>query len=355
MGKHWRKYQVGKYRLGQLKGQAVVCWTEAGQTHRRRLGVVSSEIEARAALDRWVRAATLLRERQSKTVQEVFDAYRADREKDGKQVANFDWHWKALKTRFAGMDVDDITADVCRDYATTRMDQGKSAGTVWTELTLLRSCINWALKRGVIPRAPYVWVCAKPEPKQRVMSEAEVLALLDACTYPHTRLFVLLAITTAARSGALFDLTWNRIDFEAGTIDLRRHEPDNPLSKKVRKGRSIVPMSDEARAALSEAQKGALSDHVLEWDGEPIRKVDKSFRAAVARAELIDVTPHTLRHTVLTWLDEGDIPMQRIAKYAGHRDVRTTERIYAKPRVDTLRPAAEVIDMRLRRDKTQKK
>lgn len=356
MGKHWRKYRVGKYRLGQLNGQAVVVWTdEEGQTHRRRLGHVASEIEARVALDRWVKAATLLRERQSKTVEEVFDAYRADREKDGKQVANFDWHWKALAARFAAMDVAEVTADVCRDYATLRMDQGKSAGTVWTELTLLRSCINWAFKRNVIARCPYVWVCAKPEPKQRVMSEAEVLALLDACVYPHTRLFVILAMTTGARSAALCELKWSSVDFEAGTIDLRRHEPENPLSKKVRKGRSIVPMSDEARAALSEARTGALTSHVIEWDGEPIKKIRKGFEAAVRRAGLVDVTPHTLRHTCLTWLDEGDIPMQRIAKFAGHKDARTTERIYAKPGVDTLRPAAEVIDMRLRRDKTQKK
>lgn len=352
MGKHWRKYRVGRYRLGQLKGQAVVCWTdEKGQPHRRRLGEFDSEIEARAALDRWVRAATLLRERQSKTVQQVFEAYRADREKDGKQVHNFDWHWKALSPRFASMDVDDITADVCRDYAKQRLDQGKSAGTVWTELTLLRSCVNWALKRNVIPRAPYVWVCAKPAPKQRVMSEAEVLALLDACTFPHTRLFVILAMTTAARSAALCELKWSAIDFEAGTIDLRRHEPDNPLSKKVRKGRSIVPMSDEARAALSEALKGALSEHVIEWNGEPIKKIRKSFDNAAERAGLVDVTPHTLRHTCISWLDDGDIPMRRIAKYAGHKDERTTSRIYAKPRVDTLRPAAEVIDMRLRRTK----
>jgi integrase len=297
----------------------------------------------------------LLRERASKTVQEVFDAYRADRDKDGKQVHNFDWHWKALRSRFASMDVDDITADVCRDYAKTRMDAGKSPGTVWTELTLLRSCINWALKRNVIPRSPYVWVCAKPEPKQLVMSEAQVIALLDACTFPHTRLFVILAMTTGARSTAICELKWSAIDFEAGSIDLRRHEPDNPLMKKVRKGRSVVPMSDEARAALSEAQKGALSEYVIEWDGEPIKKIRKSFMKAVADAKLKGVTPHTLRHTCLTWLDEGDIPMARIAKFAGHRDERTTSRIYAKPRVETLRPAAEVIDMRLRRDKSQKK
>jgi integrase len=120
-------------------------------------------------------------------------------------------------------------------------------------------------------------------------------------------------------------------------------------------GQAVVCWTDEARAALSEAQKGALSEHVIEWDGEPIKKIRKSFMKAVADAGLINVTPHTLRHTCLTWLDEGDIPMARIAKYAGHKDERTTSRIYAKPRVETLRPAANVIDMRLRRQNEAKK
>ena len=101
MGKRWRKYAVGNYRLGQLHGKAVVCWRDEKGLHRRRLGV-HTEIEARAALDSWVRSVALLRERETKTVAAIFEAYRADREKDGKLIANFDNDWKALKPRFGG-------------------------------------------------------------------------------------------------------------------------------------------------------------------------------------------------------------------------------------------------------------
>lgn len=356
MGKHWRKYNVGKYRLGRLHDKAVVCWTDEAATPRRRiLGVIASEVEARAALDRWVRAATLLKSRDTKTVADIWDDYRADRQKDGKQVANFDWDWKALEPRFGSLEVDAITADVCRSYARDRMAMGKSAGTVWTELTRLRSCINWAAKRRVIALAPYVWVPAKPPPKQRVMSEWEVIALLDACKVPHIRLFVILAISTGARTGAILQLTWDRVDFAAGTIDLRSTEAVNPLTKEARKGRAVVPMTAEARAALTEALTGALSGHVIEWDGEPVSKVRKGFQAAVDAAKLQGVTPHTLRHTAATWLEEDGVDMRRISRVLGHRDQRTTERIYAKPGAETLRPAADVIDMRLQRGKLAKK
>ena len=107
-------------------------------------------------------------------------------------------------------------------------------------------------------------------------------------------------------------------------------------------------MTAEARAALSEAKIGALTDYVIEWDGVPVKKIRKAFMAAVKRAGLACVTPHVLRHSVATWLDEDGIPMERISKMLGHRDRRTTERIYSKPGVETLRQAADVIDLRLR-------
>lgn len=143
MGKRWRKYSVGKYRLGALNGQAVVCWTdEQGKDHRRRLGVAASEIDARALLDSWVSDVQIIRDKKakSKAVAELWAAYRADRQKDGKVMINFDNDWKPLGPRFGALEVDAITADICRDYAAERERQGKSVSTTWTELTRLRSC-----------------------------------------------------------------------------------------------------------------------------------------------------------------------------------------------------------------------
>jgi integrase len=322
---------------------------------------VFSEAEGRGALHSFIGKCEALKNRPGLTIGEVWEAYRADRRKDGKLMAAFDANWKALEGRFAALTIADLTDDVCRDYAQGRLEAGRSVrkynpqtglnderrlpisvGTVWSELLRLRSCLNWAAKRRVIPWAPHVWLPSKPAPRDRVLSESEVQQLIGACVMPHIRLFVVLAITTAGRSAALLELTWDRVDFAAGTIDLRAKEVVDPLLKKVRKGRSIVVMTDEARGELLQAKAGARSLHVIEWDGMPIKKIRKGFEAAVNRAGLgRDVTPHVLRHTVLTWLDEDDVPMERISRLAGHR---TTG-------VHTLQPAAEVIDMRLRRSR----
>lgn len=350
MGKRWRKYRVGRYRLGQLHDQATVVWKDdEGKSHRRRLGVAASEVAARALLDAWVRRVALIKADTAQTVGDLYAAYMQDRLADGKVASNFVDSWKALAPRFAALPVDAVTADVCRDYTRHRIAAGVSQGTIWTELTRLRSCLNWAAKRRVIASAPYVWIPQKPPPRQRVLTPDEAHRLIAACVMPHIRLFVILCLTTGARSAALTGLTWDRVDFERELIDLREPEVLDPLTKRVRKGRGLVPMTRTARAALVEAKEGALSPYVIEWDGEPVRKVRTGFMAAVARAGLANVTPHVLRHTYASWGESDGVDMGTLARLMGHADPKTTRSIYAKPEVESLRPAAEVIDMRIRR------
>jgi len=93
MGKKWRKYQVGKYRLQQLKGQAVAVWKDEKGRHRRRLGEPQSEVEARSLLDAWVRRVVVIRAENAKTLGELVAAYQADRLADGTVAANFIDSW----------------------------------------------------------------------------------------------------------------------------------------------------------------------------------------------------------------------------------------------------------------------
>ena len=112
---------------------------------------------------------------------------------------------------------------------------------------------------------------------------------------PHVRLFVIVALATGARSGAILELTWDRVDLEAGIINLKSDETINPLTKRARKGRAVLPMSDEVRAALSEAKAAALSDFVIEWNGERVESIKKGFGEACRRAGLMSRLPPPVR------------------------------------------------------------
>lgn len=349
MGK-WRRYAIGQYRLQRFGDQAAVVWRdEHGKRHRERLGACEAESEARGRLAAWCHAKHAVEVRLGNTtVAEVFSAYVRDRETDGKGVRVMRADWKALEPTFGLLDPRAVSAEICRQYAAQRL-QHVSQGTVWTELTRLRSALNWAVKRKALQpgEVGYVWVPQKPDSRDRVLSADEIDRLISGCTMPHVRLFVVLALCTGARSGALLDLTWDRIDFERGIINLKADEAINPLTKKARKGRAVLPMSDEARAALSEAKTAALSDYVIEWNGERVGSIKKGFGEACRRAGLEGVTPHTIRHTVATELDAAGIEAKKISRFLGHRSQASTA-IYTHPKPESLREAADVVPLRKR-------
>lgn len=339
----WRPYRVGDYRLGQLKGEAVAVWWSGGKRCRYRLAV-RTEIEGRDALARFARGRAATEAAAIEIISAIWTAYIKDREQDGKGMDVYHHNWKALQPVFGKLRPHEITDDDCRRYARERLALGRSASTVHTELVRLRGALQWAAKQRIIPFAPHVWVPSPAQPRDRVLDEDEIADLLDGCLEPHVRVFVILALCTSGRHTAILELTWDRVDFERGQIDLRTPRAIAPMSKRHQKGRGLVHMNNLARAALLEAQKAALSDYVVEWRGQQIASIKGGLAAACERAGLDGVTAHTLRHTAATIAWNSGIDPERIARLLGHKDVRTTRSIYAHPAAEYTAPAANVLN-----------
>ncbi|MEZ5846519.1 MAG: site-specific integrase [Geminicoccaceae bacterium] len=257
------------------------------------------------------------------------EAYLADRKRivaDHERLTNA---WKRLHPTFGALRPDQITRELCQQYRAMRK---VSDGTILKELGTLRAGIRW-----FDPTAKAIFeMPSTPPARDRFLSQDEARALEAACRQPHVRLFVVLALTTAARKQAIFDLVWDRVDFDRGIIRLATGEGRM-------KGRAAVPLHDKARPLLLEARRAAVSDYVIEVAGKPIRSIRTGFDAACARANLRGVTPHVLRHTAAVWMAEGGTPMSEIAQYLGHSDSRITERVYARYSPDHLRRAAAAI------------
>ena len=140
---------------------------------------------------------------------------------------------------------------------------------------------------------------------------------------PIGSLFIVLALTTAGRREAILDLTWDRVNFERGLIQLGD-------GRKRTKGRATVPIHESARPYLEAAFKAKRTRHVIEYADRAVRSVRTGFDNACAAAGLDDVSPHVLRHTAAVQMAEGGAPMSEIAAVLGHSDSRITERVYAK-------------------------
>jgi integrase len=178
-----------------------------------------------------------------------------------------------------------------------------------------KAAIRYAWKRGLINAVPYIEIPTYGEtpPKGRPLTVEEIGRLLRGTAEPHLQLFILLMLGTAARPGALFDLTWGQIDWQAGLIRL------NPEGRKqTAKRRPVVKLPDTLKAVL-EPLKGAPDAHVLQFRGKPIRKVDSGWHKMVKRAGLEgNVTPYSCRHTVARWLRQQGVPLEEVAGQLGH-------------------------------------
>lgn len=265
-------------------------------------------------------------------------AYIADREADGiASTARQRDAWKAMKPFWEGVTPELVDREMAQSYARQR---GRAAATVRYELGMLSVAFRWAASKELIRKAPAVWRPDPPERKVRHLTRAEFERWYEQVRAPHARLYVELGLATMARPTAILELTWDRVDFERGTVDL------NPRGRRqTRKRRPVVPLNDDALAALTEAYKARQSAYVVERGGQQIGSIKKAFQAASERSGL-HVTPYTLRHTGAVWAAEAGVSMAELAQFMGHDDSATTEKHYARFTPGHLRRVADAVQRR---------
>lgn len=305
-----------------------------GRRQRTSLGYDATS-ESRDAAERAARSiGRQLAAPTDDTVGAIMEAYLADSR--AIDVARLKNAWKAAKPTFEKLSPADVTRDVCRQYAAKRRRAGRQNGTIAKELRTVSAGLHWHDKKTpAVMELP-----ATPPPRDRWLDRGEFDRLLTAVAgTPHLLTFLHLAIATAGRKEALLDLTWDRVDFRAGIIDLGT----KPNGKK----RARVPMTNTLRAALSHAHDVGSSDHVVEFEGRPVKSVRTAFSAAVRRAKLKDVHIHDLRHTAAVWMAQKGGPnvMEKIREYLGHTDLSTTYRIYARFTPGYLRDVADALEL----------
>lgn len=322
--------------IGRLRGGFCVYWrTSDGKRQRHQLAARSRKEAESEAID-------VYRQRNIKNADRAttLDCWRAYADSlrgrpTGKTMA---YTGKPILEHFGHFRPDQITDGLCRDYARWRASNLRTNGSIHTELGHLRSSLRYAVKVGLIDKAPHIWRPAKPMPKERFLDHDEISQLIDAASAPHIRLAIVLLLGTAGRVGAILDLEWDRVDFERGTINLRLSD------STTRKGRAIVPMNGMTRAALQTAHDAALSDYVVEFAGDRIKSIRKGFSNACDRANLEGVTIHTLRHSAAVHMVSAGVPIEMVSQYLGHSNIHITSSTYARYAPSHMQGAADVLN-----------
>lgn len=318
------------YELVEYRGKIALSIGRGASRRRISTGTDDAGLARSIARRIWAK----INEVESERVEDLWAVYLCDREKDGRDTTRQRNAWKHLGPIFGQRLGNDIRKDDCRDYADFRKRQGASSGTARIELEYLRACLSLKYGRGT----NQIWVPPQGAPRDRYLTREDFGRLLEHVQTPHVRLFIVLAVTTGARMGAILELTWDQVDFKHGTINFNAEERE-----QTNKRRPVVPMNSRAREALQEAARGALTNYVIEWDGKPVQSIKKAIRKAAERSG-VECSPHVFRHTAAVWMAQADVAMQKIAQFLGHTSTRVTERTYARYSPGFMRDAADALD-----------
>ena len=341
------KLDTPNYRLVRRGNRFYVRWWANGAWQRVSTGKADKR-QANIWLAQFVAGRSAPAPPEQPTVSVILGAYLVDRKPVVRSYGTLEAAAKALRRHLGDLQPDHLTKERAHFYARQRRAEGHavgpatarrrkptSDGTVIRELLTLRAALKWALAAKWIADVPHIAVPRQPPPRDRWLTREEADRLLAGAVAPHVRVFLTLALYTAARAGALLDLTWDRVHLGARLIDFE--------AVGGGKRRVPVPIGDKLLPVLQEAREAATCPYVVEHASAKVSSVKTGTRAAARRAGLPGVTPHILRHTAATWMALNGVSMDDIARFLGHGDVRVTQRVYAKYTPDYLRNAIKAL------------
>jgi integrase len=304
---------MSEYAVQRFRGGFAIVWYDQAGTRRRQKLAASD----RAGAEAEARQSWRLGDTSQKTCSAIVVAYHGDREANAvPSLPRMKDAWKAMRPFWENVLPEAIDEEMAKAYAEQRR---AGDATIRYELSHLAVALRWATAKTIIDRAPVIWRPAAPERKERHLSRDQFKKLLAGTVAPHARLYMLLGIFTAARPSAILDLTWDRIDFDRGTLNL-----NPPGRKQTAKRRPVVALNDQALEALRLAYSARQCAYVIERGAKKVANIKKAFQAASQRSGVY-ATPYSLRHTAAVWMAEGwnldvdDSPVHGARRQRNHR------------------------------------
>jgi len=126
------------------------------------------------------------------------------------------------------------------------------------------------------------------------------------------------AINTGMRQGEIFNLKWEDVDFNTGLIHL--------LKTKSGQKREI-PMNESVKDVLKRVKRPPKSIYVFSsYHNKPYDNVKRSFKTALASAQIENFRFHDLRHTFASHLVMAGVDLLTVKELLGHKTIEMTLR-----------------------------
>ncbi|WP_170421316.1 integrase [Ruegeria arenilitoris] len=305
------------------------------------------------------------------TIAQALDIYATEHAPSVADPARIAYAIEALVPYWGELPVSSISRKNCLAYGRSRQKVTKrdpmtdevletrpvARGTVRKELGTLSAAINYCLDEKYLKSAPKIHLPQKSEPKDRWLTRSEAAQLLWAAwrnpKSKHLARFILIALYTGTRKTAILKLRYEPCS-NAGWVDLE-------FNRMYRRGHGEVD-SKKRRTPIRLPRQ--LSAHLRRWkrdecrwvvnfEGSGVGSIKSTWKTAIENAGLAGtgVTPHTLRHTAITWAMQAEADIWQTAGYFGV-STETMFKVYAHHHPDHQKSTVQAMEKRGRNCET---
>ena len=193
-------------------------------------------------------------------------------------------------------------------------------------------------------------------------------ALLNSAGESRLNTYVVLSLTVGLRTEEARDLRWDHVDLEGQSGADAPVPPSAAVWRSVRAGgdtktpksRRTLALPQTAVKALREHRKQQAEDRLAAgslWQDHGLvfaSAIGTPLDAANVRREFRKITeaaglgkgwaPLDLRHTFVSLMSADGVPVEEIARLAGHSRTATTELVYRHELRPVITTGAEVMD-----------
>jgi integrase len=208
----------------------------------------------------------------------------------------------------------------------------------------------------------------------RSLTLEQSLAVLEAARESRLNAYIVLSLTVGIRTEEARELRWDHVDLDGDPGAVRPVPPSVAVWRSVRQGGDTKTGKSRRTLALPQAAIQALREHRIRqaedrlaagalWQdhglvftsaiGTPLdaSNVRREFRKITQAAGLgAGWTPRDLRHTFVSLMSADGVPIEEIARLAGHNQTATTELVYRHELRPVIITGAEVMDRILSRE-----
>jgi integrase len=248
-------------------------------------------------------------------------------------------------------DVDAALAHMAASYSTAAVAMGHLA---------LKRVIRRAQARRYVTINPAEFAetpAGQPGRPSKSLTLQQSAALLKATQGTRIGAYIALSLGTGIRTEEARALRWEHVDFgdpdatppRPASVAVWRSVRAHSDTKTPRSRRTLgLPgFATTALAGLQQREQRDTGPVFATRDGHELdaANIRREFRTAIKTAGIAGTwTPRELRHTFVSLMSDSGVPVEEIARLAGHANSRTTEIIYRNQLRSVMEKGAQAMD-----------